>query len=348
MLCDKLEFEVPLKFPIFGNIIIPERLIDVKASEAANQINRRLEQVMPLLTPLGVILGAVLSGVFLHLRPFVTLLFAIMTLAGAVKLRARELGKAVASPVPLLLFFSTAHVLIPVMVYLLSGLIFRNDPDTVSGYVLLYSSPTAVAGFIWVSIFRGDPALSLALILVDTILAPLVVPGTVRLLLGSHITLNMTGIAVSLIYMVVIPTIAGVALNELSRGKIPALVNPYLTPLSKICMILVISANTAAVASQFQLDNPHLWIIAAFCIGFSVLSFTGAKFACLAAKLGREKQISLFFASGLRNTSAAMTLAIEYFPGPAALPAVLGIMFQQTIAAFMGRLFLGKREDREQ
>ena len=320
----------------------------MKVAETANKVNQFLERIMPLLTPLGVVLGVVLHSVFLELRPFVTLLFAIITLAGALKLRIRELGKAASSPFPPLFFFLTAHILMPFVIFLLSSLIFRNDHDTVSGYVLLYSAPTAVTGFIWVSIFRGDPALSLALILLDTILAPLVVPGTVRLLVGSHITLDMTGMALSLIYMVVIPTILGVALNELSKGKIPAIVSPYLTPFSKICMILVISANVSAVASQFHPNNIRLWIIAVVCIGFSVLSFTGAKFACMAAKLDREKQTSLFFASGLRNTNAAMTLAIQFFPGSAALPAVLGVMFQQTIAAFMGRLLLGKREDREQ
>ena len=289
-------------------------------------------------------MGVVLPRVFHGLRPFVTLLFAVMTLAGALKLRARELGRAVSSPLPLLLFFFTAHVLMPLVVLFLSGLIFRNDPDTISGYVLLYSAPTAVTAFVWISIFRGDPALSLTLILLDTILAPLVVPGTVRLLLGTHISLDMIGMAVSLIFMVVVPTIIGVAVNELSRGKIPVKVSPYLNPFSKVCMVLVISANSSAVASQIHPGDGRFWIIVAACIGFSVLSFISGRLAGLAGKFGKEKQITLFFASGLRNTSAAMTLGIQFFPGPAELPTVLGIMFQQTIAAFMGRLLLGKKD----
>ena len=39
-----------------------------------------------------------------------------------------------------------------------------------------------------------------------------------------------------------------------------------------------------------------------------------------------------------------MTLGIEFFPGPAALPAVLGIIFQQSIAAAAGKLMLGKKK----
>jgi tagaturonate reductase len=61
-----------------------------------------------------------------------------------------------------------------------SSLFFRGDTDTVAGFVLLYSGPTAVAGFIWVSILGGDPALCLTLILIDSLLSPLVTPWTMR------------------------------------------------------------------------------------------------------------------------------------------------------------------------
>jgi tagaturonate reductase len=120
-------------------------------------------------------------------------------------------------------------------------------------------------------------------------------------------------------------------------------------PVSKLCLILVISANCAAVAPQFNPQNIRIWIIAGICICFSVLGFSLGKLtAFLGRRLGffgkgdKEKEISIFLASGLRNTSAAMTLSIDFFSPAAAVPAVLGIMFQQTICALMGRLFMGK------
>jgi len=242
----------------------------------------------------------------------------------------------------------------PVVALFLSGLIFGNDPEVISGYVLVYAAPTAVSGFIWVSIFRGDPALILALILLDTVLAPLVVPGTVRILLGAEIMMDMTGMAVSLIYMIVIPTIIGVALNEFSKGLVPKKISPYMAPFSKICLVLVIAANSAAIAPQVDLRNPRIWFIGGVCIGFTVISFTFGKLTGLlcrkigfAKNAGREKEVSVFFASGLRNTSAAMTLAIDFFPGPAALPTILGIMFQQTICALMGKIYMGKNKPQE-
>jgi predicted Na+-dependent transporter len=302
---------------------------------------------MPVITPTGVILGILLPWVFLGIRPLVPWLFGTITLAGALKLQARDLGRALSSPFPLVLFFVTAHIIMPFIVMSLSSLIFKNDPDTVSGFILLYSVPVGVTSFIWVSIFKGDLALLLALLLLDTVLAPVVVPGTVRLLLGTSINVNMTGIVISLVFMIVLPTILGVSVNELSRGSIPALINPWVTLFSRICIPLVVAANAAAAAPKIHFDNPRIWIIITAFIGFSVLSFGFARLTSLAARLSREKQISLFFGAGFRNTIAAMTLGTEFFPVAAALPSVMGIIFQQTLAAILGRVLLGKAGGKE-
>jgi predicted Na+-dependent transporter len=318
-----------------------------KPVEIASAANRLLERVMPMLTPLGVTLGIVFSPLFLTLRPFIPWLFGTMTLSGALKLRVRDMGMAVTNPLPIVLFFLSAHVLMPLEVMLVSGLVFKGDADIVSGYVLIYAVPTAVTGFMWTSIFRGDSALALALILLDTILAPIVVPATVRILLGTKVALDMTGIAVSLILMVVIPTIIGVALNELSRGAVPKAVGPWLGPFSKFCIVLVISANSAAVASQIHPENPRIWLIGAMCIIFSVSGFVCGKLAGRLGRGNRARQTTLVFSVGLHNTSAAMTMGIEFFPGPAALPAVLGIVFQQTTAAIMGRLLLKEGKEKK-
>jgi len=329
------------------NIRLPGRA--ARYAEIAGKVNAVLERMMPVLTPAGIILGVLFSAFYIKLKPLVPWLFGAMTLSGALKLKFRDLIQVIKNPLPIIIFFVSAHVLMPVLSMLISGLVFPGDPDTVSGYVLIYSVPTAVSGFIWVSIYRGNPALSLALILIDTILAPIVVPGTVRILLGTKVFLDMSGMALSLIYMVVIPTIIGVAVNETSKGKLPKIISPYFTPFSKFCLFLVVSANCAPVASQVNLENPRLWIIAAMCIGFTVLGFVCGKFIGVLGDrlrlLGNpsdDKQVSVFFATGLRNISAAMTLGIQYFPAAAALPTVLGIVFQQSIAALMGKFMLKK------
>jgi tagaturonate reductase len=159
--------------------------------------------------------------------------------------------------------------------------------------------------------------------------------------MGTKVALDMRGIALSLVMMVVVPTIIGVAMNELSRGKVPRIICPYLNPLAKLCLVLVIAANAAAVGPTVRFDNPRVWIIAAACALFAGMGYCVSLLIGLICRLSPEKRVTVFFSSGLRNISAAATIAIEFFPEAAALPALLGIVVQQTIAAVMGRLLLG-------
>ena len=300
---------------------------------------------MPVFVLLGVFLGVTMSRYFIILSPYAPWLLGFMILAGALKLEVRELGKTLITPKPLILYFFTAHILIPLIVFFISSYVFKFEPETISGFILLYAVPTAISSFVWITVFRGNAALSLTLILLGSILAPLIVPGTVRLFLGTGINIDTTGMIILLIYMVVIPTIIGVSVNEFSRGKIPAILSPWFSPLSKICLFIVIAANTAPVAPQIRFDNPRLWLVLAGCLTFNILGFACGKLTCVLGKLNREQQVAIFFASSMRNIGTALALAVEFFPPAAALPAVLAILFQHTNAALMGRIFWGKTKD---
>ena len=310
------------------------------AAQNADAINKHLERLMPVLTPAGIILGFLLPGTFIHLRPYVPWLFGIITLAGALKLRVGEFGSTLRSPLPIAAFFISTHVLMPLGAMFASSCLFGNSPDTVAGFVLLFSGPAGVSSFIWVTMFRGDKALCLSLILLDTVLAPLVVPGTISLLMGANVTMDMTGIALSLIMMIVVPTIIGITLNETSRGSIPHVICPYLNPVSKICLTLVVAANASPVARIIHISDPMVWQIATACVVLSTIGFVLSKLTAITIRCNREKNVSLFFTGGLRNISAVSTIAVTFFPEAAALPALLGIVFQQTLSAIMGNLFI--------
>jgi len=301
--------------------------------------NQVMDRLMPVMTPLSVALGLLFPGFFLPLRPYVILLFGIMTFSGALKLTAVELGSAVKSPAPILLFFFSTHVLMPLAALFLSSQ-FIKDTDVIAGFVLLFAGPTAVSGFIWSAIYKGDKALGLSLILLDTMLAPLVVPGTLSILMGAKVAMDISGIAVSLIFMVVVPTIIGVALNETSRGAIPQKICPAVDPFAKFCLMLVIAANSAAIAHILKLDDPLLWKTGVLCLFLTVSSFLLARLNGIAAKCDNEKTAALVIAGGLRNNSAVMTIAVTFLPEAAVLPTLMSIILQQSIAAIMGRLII--------
>ena len=310
------------------------------------KINRSLDHLIPVTTPFAVALGLFFPQVFMPLRPFVILFFGVMTFSGALKLTINELGAAVKSPVPIALFFIASHIIMPLAALSSSSFFFTNV-DVITGFVLLFAGPTAVSGFIWVTIFKGDKALGLTLILLDTLLAPLVVPATLLLFMGAKVNMDMSGIMISLLFMVVVPTIIGVALNETSRGKIPKTICPFLDPFAKICLITVIAANSSAIASIVRFSDPLVWGVAALCIFLTTTGFLIAKLFGIFGKCSVQKNTSLVIASGLRNNSAVMTIAVAFFPEVAVLPTLLSLIFQQTIAAIMGKLIIKKEKDQE-
>ncbi|MCL2209339.1 MAG: hypothetical protein FWC19_03780 [Treponema sp.] len=315
-----------------------------KIAAIAVKINHRLDRLIPVTTPCSIALGFLLPAFFINLRPFIPWLFGIMTFSGALKLKASELKDAVRSPYPIFLFFAASHVIMPVISLAVSS-VFFDDSDVITGFVLLFSGPTAVSGFIWVSIFRGDMALCLTLILLDTILAPLVVPGSISLLMGAKVALDMSGIAVSLLFMIVIPTAAGVAVNEASGAKIPKAICPCLDPLAKICLMLVIAANAAIIAPVIRFSDPLIWKAAVLVIILTFAGFALIKLITVTGRCGFPKDIAVIISGGLRNNSAVMTIAVAFFPQAAVLPTLVSIIVQQSIAAIAGRMFASNKTD---
>lgn len=55
-------------------------------------------------------------------------------------------------------------------------------------------------------------------------------------------------------------------------------------------------------------------------------------------RLQKKEDVSITFAVALRNTNAALVLAIGFLPELAALPIIFSIVIQQTLAAIMGKL----------
>jgi len=311
--------------------------------EVLHNVNIFLDRIIPVTTPLGVVIGFLFPGFFIHLRPFVPLLFGIITFSGALKLTVSEFGKTIKSPSPILLFFLCAHVIMPLAAMFVSSLFFDNQ-DVVAGFVLLFSGPTAVSCFIWVSIFKGDMALCLTLILLDTILAPLVVPGSVSLLMGTKIAMDMSGIAVSLLLMIVIPTIIGVTVNETTKSRIPAVLSPWLNPFAKICLFTVIAANVAVIAPRIRFDDPLVWKTAVIVILLTAAGFLLIKLVTVIVKCRHPKDITVIISGGLRNNSAVMTIAVTFFPEAAVIPTLVCLIFQQSITAVMGKIFTKKAE----
>lgn len=305
------------------------------------RFNQIMEQVMPLVTPAGVVLGFLLGAHISGLKPGVTWLFAFITLVGAMGMNFTDFSHVIRQPVPIFVSILCSHVIVPLLVYGIGTLLFPGKPVIVIGFVLLYAIPTAVVSYMWSSIFKGNGVLSLTLILVDTLLAPIVTPWTVRLLTHSDITIDTAGMMLSLLYMVVIPSLCGVSLNTLTKGFAKTKVAPYLKPFTKIALLFVVMINASQIAGRLSFEST---LVAVFFVNilFAVSGFLLGYFIARLFMYDRPTQTTLTFSVGMRNISAALVLAIDFFPPEASVPVLIGVVIQQTTAALIGKALFRK------
>ena len=55
-------------------------------------------------------------------------------------------------------------------------------------------------------------------------------------------------------------------------------------------------------------------------------------------KRSQDEIVSLIYTGGMRNISAGAVLAVSFFPSQVAVPVVIGMLFQQILAALFGYL----------
>ncbi|MBT2728701.1 bile acid:sodium symporter family protein [Bacillus sp. ISL-75] len=300
------------------------------------KINKQLERIMPLITPVGVLTGVLFS---VHLKDFSYLIpwiFAFMTFAGSLSSNFHSLKEVIVHPFPIFIAMAILHVLMPIWAWGVGHVAFSGDDYTITGLVLGMVIPTGVTSFMWVAIYKGNIPLVLSIILIDTLLSPIIVPYSLSLFIGEKIEMDFISIMKGLLGMVVIPSLIGMYLNQVTKGKIKNQLGTRLAPFSKISLGFVVMLNGAVVAPYLR--NPNFKLVSITLMVF-LIALSGYLFSFLIGRFfngGRDNVISLTFTGGMRNISAGAVIAITYFPAAVAVPVVVGMLFQQILASLNG------------
>lgn len=308
------------------------------------KINKGMEKFMPFLTPTGVIIGLILGQRIAHLKPAVNYLFAFLTFTGAISISIKDFGRTLKRPTFLLCYAIASYILMPLVAKIGATIVFPNSPNTVSGYILLRSIPSAVSGTIWATIYSGNMAICLSILILDTLIAPIMTPFLFSLHSGAAIEVDFIGMVTSLFIMVVIPSIIGMIANQYKKGAINKHVGPCLKPISKISLLFVLMINAAQVSDRI-IENASMEYVAIAISSFliAIIGFIVSFFIAKAFKLNRDDSVSVTFSVAMRNISAALVLAIDYLPPEASLPCIFGIVFQQSICAIMGNILFREK-----
>jgi BASS family bile acid:Na+ symporter len=293
--------------------------------------NRHFERWMFIIIPGSLILGFIFAS---QLQPYiksVPYLFAYVTLTMAIGCGLGQLRIVMKRPGIMVLTFVIAHVLSPLAAYALGTLVFGADSPYVVGLVLFTIIPIGVSTVLWVGMSGGSVPLMLAMVVLDSALSPLVVPAGIHLFFDSAVEVKAGPIVIDLLIIIVLPTIIGVALNQMSKGRIQHVVQPFTSPLSKLCFVAVVSLNASAIAPHLDklkqdmvLLVPLVVVLVGLCYAFGYIGTAYLR--------NNEQQVTVSYATGMRNISLGIVLALGYFSPLAAVPVVLSILIQQPLA----------------
>ena len=292
---------------------------------------------MVLVVPLCLVVGVFFPQLLIPLRPAIPTLFAIVTFQNALRNDFASLRDTLRRPQALLITLALVHVIAPLLISILAKALFGANPDTVVGLVLEGCVPVGATTVMWSGVYGGNVALALAMMFVSTTIAPFTIPWTLRLLVGATVEVDVAGMMGDMLYMVGIPAVLGVVFNEVSHGWGKERLSPVMAPLSSILVPIIIATNATGISKYVLNLTPWLVSVAAFVGMVTVLSvFTGLLVAHL-TRQPPDTTVTMAFDCGIRNISAGAVLAVAYLPAEALFPVMIGTLFQQLLAAVVGK-----------
>lgn len=301
-------------------------------------INKILEKWMPFITPISVVVGVLMAERLVPYTFIVPWIFALMTFVGSLSLNFNDLKRVIMHPVPILICILVLHLVMPTIAWVIGNLLFSGDAYTITGLVLAFTIPTGIISFMWVSIYQGNIAMTLSIILISTLVSPFVVPQILSLFVGAEVHIDVWGMMSGLLLMLGLPSIIGLIWNQATEGRVKDYLAKPLAPLPKIGLGVVVAINSSVVAPVFRNINLKLIEIALTVLLIAILGYLLGWWVAKLMRWERGVIFALTINSGMRNISAGAVLALSYFPPPVAVPVIVGMLFQQILASTFGKV----------
>ena len=305
-----------------------------------SQWNRFLGAHFPWFVLACAATGILFPDVFSRLNSIMVGLFAFMTFANSLGGGFRELGRVFLRPLPVVVTLVLLHVVIPLLTLGLGNLLFPDAPLFTIGLVLEYVIPTGVASLMWVGICGGNAPLCLSIVLLDTLAAPVVIPLSLKLLVGSVVEVDTWGMMGDMMIMVALPALAAMTVYQVTGGRAAVTLKPRLALFAKLALLIVITANATSCSSFLRsIDRPLVLVMATVFL-LCLLGFLAGYWAAKLLGLDFPTRATMCLNTGLRNISAGSVLALQYFPAQVVFPVAFTPLFLQFTTSIIVKVLM--------
>ncbi len=236
-------------------------------------------------------------------------------------------------------------ILSPLIAYFWAKLFFIGfDPKFIAGWILKLTVPCSAMMVAWTGLSKGKTETALVIQVASFLIAIFAIPLWMILLVGEYVPVDFLVIAKKILWIIVLPLIAGVGARELiihrKYGKevFKNDIKPFLPPISSIGMYFVIfiaiSREATAIITNFHL----VWIlILSIFVVYPVL-FGLSIIISKKSGISYENAIAIGFATTAKNHGITLALAITAFGGLSVLPPSIVPMFQVLLMMFIWKI----------
>lgn len=282
----------------------------------------RVSQFVTLTFVFWVLLFAILalaipSG-FRWIAPSISWLLGIVMFGMGLTIKPRDFREVFTRPVAVAIGVVGQFLIMPVLAFLLARG-FHLPPEIAVGVILVGCCPGGTASNVITFLARGDVALSVTVTSITTLLAPLVTPALIYLLASQWIAVQPLALLLSVVQVVLLPIVLGIAAQRLLRAK--AAVAIHLLPVVSVIAIVAIVAAVVAVSRDKILQSGLL--ILAIVILHNGLGYALGFLLARIFRLNYAQCKAVSIEVGMQNSGLGAALAAAHFSPLAAVPSAI-------------------------
>ena len=301
------------------------------------KICKLISDYMGVLVLLSAIAALVFPETISQVKPTViNPLLGVIMFGMGLTLRADDFRIVFSRPKEVIIGCLAQFTVMPLLAWTLAH-VFALDEALTVGVVLVGCCPGGTASNVITFLARGDLALSVGMTGVSTLLAPLATPLLVWLLAGKTVDVDVVGMLLSILWVVILPIVAGLLVKRLLPRQTAAAV-AYLPALSSIAIcaivLIVIAANAGKLMSGGLLIVLVVMLHNLFGLGI------GYGIGRL-LRLSTPKRRAISIEVGMQNSGLASSLATLHFAAypMATIPGAVFSVWHNISGAIVARLF---------
>ena len=256
-------------------------------------------------------------------------LFAMMYPA-MTNIRLDEVGTAVRSPRQLLVLLGFNYLVAPFVMLALAN-VFVTDPELHTGLVLYGLAPCIAMVIIFTYLARGNAAMALVFVALNSVIQMILIPVYARLLIGN-VGFDVWVVAESVVLYLGLPLVLGVVTRYVvtRQGGEAAMdrLKPGLSALSILGLLFTLIVMFA-LKGDLILQRPGIVVemavpmIMFFLIMFFVVLFVGWRL-----RFSYPDAVAVAFSATGRDFEIAIAIAITAFSPTVALATVVGPLIE--------------------